>query len=91
MNFSPPLKFWFAWVLLSNLTQCTQGNNVLDAATSNIGGFLWRDTCVSSTQLNRPIWNKVSLSTPSKLWFVGSIPFKNNSILTGKKCARWSC
>jgi hypothetical protein len=37
---------------------------VLDAATSNIDGFLWRDTCVSSTQLNRPIWNKVSLSTP---------------------------
>jgi hypothetical protein len=29
-----------------------QENNVLDAAASNIDGFLWRDTCVSSTKLN---------------------------------------
>jgi hypothetical protein len=31
-----------------------QENNVLDAAAFNIDGFLWRDTCVSSTKLNRP-------------------------------------
>jgi hypothetical protein len=37
------------------LTQFSQANNVLGAAASNIVGFLWRDTCVSSTQLNRPI------------------------------------
>jgi hypothetical protein len=24
-------------------------------------GFLWRDTCVSSIKLNRPIWKKMSL------------------------------
>jgi hypothetical protein len=30
----------------------------LDAASSNIDGFLWRDTCVSSTRLNMPIGNK---------------------------------
>jgi hypothetical protein len=26
---------------------------VLSAASSNLDSFLWRDTCVSSTQLNR--------------------------------------
>jgi hypothetical protein len=36
-----------------------------------------RDTCVSSTHLNRSIWNKMSLSPPWNLWFAGSIPFKN--------------
>jgi hypothetical protein len=36
------------------LTQVSQGNNVSDAAASNIDGFLWRDAYVSSTQLNRP-------------------------------------
>jgi hypothetical protein len=38
--------------------QFSFGNNVLDAALSNIRDFLWRDTSVSSTQLNRPIWSK---------------------------------
>jgi hypothetical protein len=42
------------------LPQLSQGNNVLDAAASIIDGFLWRDTCVSSTQLSRPFWNKRS-------------------------------
>jgi hypothetical protein len=44
------------------LTKFSQGNNVLDAATSNIGGFLWRGTCVSSTQLSRHIWSKQNLT-----------------------------
>jgi hypothetical protein len=48
------------------LTQFTQGNNVLDAAASNTDGFVLRDTYVSSTQLNRPIWDKLSLSPPEK-------------------------
>jgi hypothetical protein len=43
------------------LSQFSQGNNVLDASASNLDGFPWRDTCVSSTLLNRPIWNKFSL------------------------------
>jgi hypothetical protein len=34
----------------------SQSNNFLDAEASNIHAFLWRDTCVSSTKLNRPIW-----------------------------------
>jgi hypothetical protein len=32
--------------------------------TSFTNRFLSRDTCVSSTQLNRPIWSKKSLSLP---------------------------
>jgi hypothetical protein len=43
-------------------TQFSQGNNVLDAPASDTNGFLWRDTCVFSTQLKRPIWKKESLS-----------------------------
>jgi hypothetical protein len=30
----------------------------------NIYSFLWSDTCVSSTLLNRHIWNKEILSAP---------------------------
>jgi hypothetical protein len=37
------------------LTKFSQGNNVLNAAASDIDGVLWRDTFVSSTHLNRPI------------------------------------
>jgi hypothetical protein len=39
--------------------------------------FFWRDTCVTSTQLNRSFWNKMSLSPPWKVRFSGSILFKN--------------
>jgi hypothetical protein len=38
-----------------NLNQFSQGNNMLDAAVSNIPDFLWRDTCVSSTQPIGPV------------------------------------
>jgi hypothetical protein len=31
-------------------------------AVSNIDSFLLRDTCVSSTYLNSPIWRKQTLS-----------------------------
>jgi hypothetical protein len=46
------------------LTEFSQENNVLDFAASSVFGFLWRGTWVSSTQLNRPIWRKQSLSPP---------------------------
>jgi hypothetical protein len=39
-------------------TQFSQANNVIDVAASKIDAFLWKDTCVSSTQLNWPIWSK---------------------------------
>jgi hypothetical protein len=37
-------KYFFAI-----LTQCSKGNNVLDAPASNTDCFLLRDTCVSLT------------------------------------------
>jgi hypothetical protein len=46
------------------LTLFSQGSNVLDAAASNIDGFLWREREVSSTPLNRTIWSKESLCPP---------------------------
>jgi hypothetical protein len=46
------------------LSQFSQGNNVLEVAASNIGVFLRRDTSVSSTLLNKPIWSKDTLSPP---------------------------
>jgi hypothetical protein len=33
-------------------------NNVQESPPSNVGGFLSKGTCVSSTQPNRPIWKK---------------------------------
>jgi hypothetical protein len=59
------------------LSQFSQGNNVLDAPASGTNGFLLRDTCISSTQLKRPIRNKHCLSPPWKTYVAGSIPFKN--------------
>jgi hypothetical protein len=35
---------------------------MLDAPASNLDGFVSRDTCVASTQLNRPIWNNMCIS-----------------------------
>jgi hypothetical protein len=45
------------------LTQFSQVNNVLDAPASNSDGFLLRDTCISTTSLNRPSCNKMSHSS----------------------------
>jgi hypothetical protein len=61
---------------IENLNWFSQGNNVLDAAASNKVGFLCRDTCVSSTELNNLNRIKHSISPPWKLQFAGSIPFK---------------
>jgi hypothetical protein len=35
---------------------------MLDVPASNIEVFFWRDTCVTSTTLDRPIWNKENQS-----------------------------
>jgi hypothetical protein len=84
-----PLKH-LSWRIYSSqkLTQISQRNSGLDAAASNTDGFVWRDAYVSSTQLGRPTWNKISFSPPWKLWFSGNIPFKNKSVLPRKECAR---
>jgi hypothetical protein len=50
---------------------------MLDATASKKDGFILRDICISSTQLNRIIWNKESLSPLWKIHVAGSIPLKN--------------
>jgi hypothetical protein len=78
-------------VLLSKITQFPQENNELGAVASNIGGFFWRDTCVSTAQVNRPVWSKhtyLLLETPKlREEFI----LKIKSIVTGKQCGRCSC
>jgi hypothetical protein len=49
---------------IEKLIQLPQGNKVVEAPDSNIDGFLWSDTCVSSCLLNRHIWRKQSLFPP---------------------------
>jgi hypothetical protein len=74
---TPPWKLWFAGTILSKANSILTVNNVLHAPASNTVAFLSRYTCVSSTQLNRPIWNNISFPPPWKRWFAGSIPFQN--------------
>jgi hypothetical protein len=61
-----PISTWKTVIcrkyLLQTLIQFSLGNSVLDATASNRHLFLLRDTCVSSTQLNRLIWNRDNLS-----------------------------
>jgi hypothetical protein len=45
-------------------TQFSQGKSLLDAHASNKDVFLSTDACVSSTQLNRLIWDQQSLPPP---------------------------
>jgi hypothetical protein len=58
------------------LTQFSQCNNVLHAPATQYNGFLSRDTCISSTQLNRPISIKMSFSPPWNLWFCRHYSFQ---------------
>jgi hypothetical protein len=64
---------------------------VLDAPASNIDGFHWRATWVSSSQPNSPIWNKVSLSPQEKPKMQEVLLSKTNSILRGSQRAWFSC
>jgi hypothetical protein len=60
---------------------------VLDSPSSNIDGFHLRDTRVSSFQLKRPIWNKMSGSAPKNPDMQAAFLSKSNSILTVKQCS----
>jgi hypothetical protein len=62
---------------------------MLDSATSNIGGFRWRATRLSSTQLNTPIWNKQSPRTPENYDLTEVFLSKTKSILSLKQSARY--
>jgi hypothetical protein len=73
------------------LTEFSQGKNVLGAPASNIDGFVWRDTCVSSSQAKRPIWNKMSLSPSENYDFRDVFLSKTNSIVNWEQCSICSC
>jgi hypothetical protein len=51
-------KYYF-----QKLIQFSQWNNALDSPTSNTDGFLLRDTCVPSTQLNNLLEKNETFST----------------------------
>jgi hypothetical protein len=51
-------------VFLSQTYSVITGKKVVDAPASNTDVLLLEATCVSSTQMHRPIWNKHSLSPP---------------------------
>jgi hypothetical protein len=78
-------------VFLTKTNSFLTGKQCFICSSSNTDCFLCTDIYVSSTQLSRPIWNKMSISPPWKLWFSGSIPFKTNSVLTGQQCSICSC
>jgi hypothetical protein len=66
------------------LTLFSQGNNVLDAVASNIHGYLWKDPCVSSCQLNSPIYSQERLP-PLKMTKLQEVFLsQSTSFLTGK-------
>jgi hypothetical protein len=68
MSLSPLWKLHLAGsIFFQILLQFSQRHNGLDAACTNVDGFLSRDTCVSSSRLNRPLWNKMSFSPSWKL------------------------
>jgi hypothetical protein len=57
---------------------------VIDAAALNIHDFLWRDTCVSSTQLNRHILRSRLCLHLEKSKLQEVFISKTMSIMTGK-------
>jgi hypothetical protein len=61
-SFSTLKSLIYRKYFFQKLTDISQGNNVLDAPASMTDAFHWRATCVFSTLLNMPIWNKKSLS-----------------------------
>jgi hypothetical protein len=73
------------------LTEFSQGKNVLDAPASTRDGFLCRDTCVSSSQLKRPIWNEMCHCLPENCHFQEELIAKTNSILSWEQCGICSC
>jgi hypothetical protein len=58
MSDSSVFKTYMLNIFLQKLSKFSQGNNVLDDPPSNFGGFLLRDTCVSSNHQKRPILKK---------------------------------
>jgi hypothetical protein len=72
------------------LAQFSERINELHVAHSNIYAFLFRDTCVSLIQLNRPIWNKMCILPLDNADWKAVFHEKTTSVLTEKQCARCS-
>jgi hypothetical protein len=70
------------------LTQFSQGNIVLCAAASKMDGFLWSETCVSSTQLNRHIAANRTYPHFEKYDLQEIVLSKTNFILKWRQCGR---
>jgi hypothetical protein len=66
------------------LTEFSQGNNVVNVAASTMHGFIWKDRCVSSTQLNSSIWNKRTYVYSEFRKLQEVFLWKASSLLTGK-------
>jgi hypothetical protein len=64
MSLSPQENSDLQDVFFAKTNRILTGKQMLDAAAANIDGFLSRDPCVSSTQLNRSIGNKERLPLP---------------------------
>jgi hypothetical protein len=83
----PKLQKVFLWNVNSVLTgkQCTRYWTFIK------DGFLWRDTYVSSMQLNRLIFKKESLCQHWKPYWQEEFLSKIYLIVIGKQCNRCSC
>jgi hypothetical protein len=69
------------------LDQFSQWNKVLNALPFNIHGFPLRYTCVSSIQLSRPTWKKMSVTLPWNPDWQAVFLLKTHLILTRKQGA----
>jgi hypothetical protein len=63
-SLSAPCYTYFAGTIEFKTKPISKRNNELDPSLSNTDVFLSRDKCVSSTQLNMPVWYKQSLTAP---------------------------
>jgi hypothetical protein len=84
----PPRKHTVQEVFLSKLSQFLKRNNVLDVLESNTNGFLWRDTYISSSQLNKTISNRDYLHL-EKSNLQEDYLSKTNYVHRGKQCDRY--
>jgi hypothetical protein len=77
-------------VFLSKTNSILKQNTVLPSPVSKLDGFLSRDMRVSSIQLNRPIWNNLSVSPFLNHDLQALFFSKTSSFLIGKQSTRCS-
>jgi hypothetical protein len=77
-------------VYVPKLTHFSQGTHVLDTAACNTFGLLFSDTCISSTEMNRPISNKEREHPPRNIQVSGAFAFKNYLNSHREQCVQCS-